>query len=88
MKATVQKIRLNGLDFILIDPESDNSAITTIRDYSTGRCGYAHLYRDTNIISRHGNQIGTLEDIEFGEIVEIEFDAGEAMVGLFGDSWF
>ena len=87
MKATVQKIRFNGLDFILPTPEDDDSAITTIRAYQTGQCSYAHLYRNTNRIIQLGKQIGTLEDIEFGEIVEIEIDLAEAIPGLFGDSW-
>lgn len=87
MKVTVQNIRFNGLDFILTTPEDDNSPITTIRDYQKGQCSYAHLYRNANNISQRGKQIGTLEDIKFGETVEIEIDLVEAFAGLLGNSW-
>ncbi len=87
MKTTVQKIRFNGLDFILTTPKDDNSPITTIKDYQAGRCSYAHFYREANNISRYGNRIGGMEDIEFGEMVEIEIDVAEAIAGFVGDSW-
>ena len=86
MKMKVQKIRFQGLDFILTSPDDiQNTPIATIDTYSKGECSYAHLRNGS--IFRFNNQIGTIEDIEFGEEIEIEIDALEAFAGLLGDSW-
>ncbi len=84
---TVQKIKFKGLDFILIMPEDDDSAIATIEAFQKGECSYAHFYRDKGVIIQLQNQIGTTEDIEFGEMIEIEIDDGEFMEGILGNSW-
>lgn len=86
-KEQVQKIKLNGLDFILTTPNDDDSPITTIDTYKRGECGYAHLYRNANKIMRFRQQIGTIENIEFGEMIEIEIDNAEFATGLLGSSW-
>lgn len=87
MTETVQKIKFKGLDFILTTPDEDDSPIATIETYKKGECSYAHLFRNNGKIMRFCNKIGTVEDIEFGEFVEIEIDTEEAFMGLFGDSW-
>lgn len=83
----VQKIIFKGLDFILTTPEDENSPITTIEDYQQGKCSYAHFWRSTGIIRRFGQQVGSIDDIEFGEFIEIEVDEAECLGGLLGDSW-
>ena len=87
MKEKVQKIRFNGLDFILPTYDEEDSAITTIEQYQNGECSYAHLFRASGIIAQRHKQIGTIDDIEFGEIVEIEVDYTKFVAGMIGDSW-
>ena len=84
-KETVQEIRFNGMDFII--PNTDkHGPIATKKQYKNGECSYAHLHVDGRIFQL-GRQIGTSEDIEFGDIVEIEMDYSKAFIGLFSDSW-
>ncbi len=84
----VQKIKFNGLDFILTTPNDSDSPITTIDTYKKGECSYAHYYSaGEGTIMRFGDKIGTTKDIEFGEIVEIEIDVVGAIEGIFGDTW-
>ena len=66
MQFNVQKVKFNGLDFILPTPEESDSPIATITQFQKGECPYAHLYRDEEKIKQFGKQIGTLKDIEFG----------------------
>ena len=93
MKVSVQKIRFNGLDFILTNPDESNSPIATVSTFKKGKCSYAHLYK-RNSRSEHAGkimqnlrQIGVVEDIEFGEFVEIEVDPLEVLMGTFGNTW-
>ena len=81
----VQKIKFNGLDFILPDGQ-ENSPIVTIEDYKKGIVSYAHLQPDGKII-QYCKQIGTIKDIEFGEFVEIDICISEFTEGLLGSSW-
>lgn len=81
-KVKVQKIRFRGLDFILTDPDSPNSPVATIEQFQKGECSYAHLYRDTGHIIRFHEQVGTIEDIEFGEIIEVDMDFEEFTRGI------
>lgn len=81
----VQKIKFLNRDFIL--PEGNKeSPIVTLEDYQAGECGYAHLYPDGQI-SRFGERVGTIDDIEFGDFIEIEVDIAEFVDGLMGDTW-
>lgn len=86
MRAKVQKIKFNGLGFILTTPDRLSGPIATIETYKKGECSYAHLHSDGRIM-RFRNQIGIRNDIEFGEIIEIEIDPAEAFAGLLGESW-
>lgn len=83
MKKTVQKIRFNGLDFMLTDFDKMSSPIVTLADFKKGKLSYAQLYRNTGKIMQYTQQIGVIGDIEFGEIVEIEVDNTEFAQGLF-----
>lgn len=83
----VQKIRFNNLDFILPDYDEEQSSICTIKQYQNGELSYAHLYRNTGKIMQYYKVIGTIDDIEFGEIIEIEMDYANAFAGLFGETW-
>ena len=84
----VQKIKFNGLDFILTHPNDSDSPIATMDAYKKGECSYAHYYSaGEGTIMRFRDKIGTIKDIEFGEIVEIEIDSAEAIKGLSGDTW-
>lgn len=85
---TVQKIKLNGLDFILTTPNQADSPIATVKTYQKGECSYAHLYRSTGAVMRFRQKIGTTDDIEFGDFVEIEFDGTKCLAGMLTDnSW-
>ncbi len=84
-RISVQKIRFNGLDFILPDGR-EGSPVVTIDDYKQGKVSYAQLYPSGNIM-QFGRQIGTIEDIEFGDFVDIDMDLAEFASGFFGDSW-
>lgn len=87
MIETVQEIKFKGSDFILTTPDENDSPIATIKTYQKGECSYAHLYRNNGKIMRFRNQIGTIEDIEFGDLIEIEVNCAEAFTGLFGSTW-
>ena len=84
---TVQKIKFQGKDYILTTPKNSDSTITTIEAYKAGECSFAHLYRSNGNISRFGKSIGTIEDIEFGELIDIELDLATFADGLFGNTW-
>ena len=79
----VQKIKFNGLNFILPNGKVD-SPIVTINEYKQGNISYAHLCPDGTII-QHGSQIGTIDDIEFGEFIDIDVDTYTFIDGLL--SW-
>lgn len=89
----VQKIRFKGLDFILATPDDTDSAISIIDTYKKGECSYAHLFRKNSEsqfagkIMRFCQQIGTPDDIEFGEYIEIEIDEAKFATGLMGGTW-
>lgn len=72
MKDSFRKLKLNGREFLLIngDNNAKEGAIATLHQYLNGECSYAAL-RNREIM-RYGEQIGTIDDIEFLEIVEIE----------------
>lgn len=86
-KEKVQKIRFNGLDFILTDPDSNNSSVSTIKAFQKGECSYAHFYRDSGKVMRLGEQIATVDDIEFGEYIEVDVDLAVFVSGLIGNTW-
>ena len=62
-----RKIKLHGLDFILIG--DNDGAIATPEQYANFDISYAHLYRDGTIM-RFSKQIGTIDDIEFLEVID------------------
>ena len=57
---TVEKIRFLNEEFVLIGGDS----IAKKEAYENFESSFAHLFPD-GIILRHGQQIGTKEDIEF-----------------------
>jgi len=63
---TVQQIRFDGEGWIM----TKGNAITTPDDYRDFAESYAHYFPIEGVIRRYGNQIGTTEDIWFGEVVE------------------
>lgn len=81
----VQKIKFNGLDFVLPDGHSD-SPIVSVMAFRKGKLSYAHLYDDGRIVQL-GKQIGTIEDIIFGEFIDVEVAKVMFMDGLLGCSW-
>lgn len=83
----VQKIKFNGLDFILTDPNEEDSPIATIKTFQSGECSYAHLHRDSGKIMRFYKQIGTIDDIEFGEFIDIEMNLAKFFAGIGGETW-
>lgn len=78
----IRRIKWLGKDLILLG-ETDGP-IATEEQYKTGHCSLGHLYPDGNI-SVFGQQVGTKEDIEFGEFIELEPDpeASENMMNNF-----
>ena len=93
MKEEVQKIRFKGEDYILTCPDDDDSPVATIEQYQKGECSYAHLYKKTSVktdagkVMRFSKRIGWADDIEYGELVEIEIDPTECLDGMAGDTW-
>lgn len=87
LKGKVQKIKFNNLDFILPTYDKDSSAIATIKQYQNGECSYAHLFFDSGKIMQFHKEIGTIDDIEFGEVIEIEVEASEFLAGILGETW-
>ncbi len=85
MIAKVQKIKFDGLDLILTHPENIDSPIATIDAFQKGECSYAHISGCG--IMRFGSIVGLLSDIEFGEFIEIDVNVGEAIAGVFGNTW-
>ncbi len=84
----VQKIKFNGLNFILPFPNDSDSPVISIEAYKKGECSYAHYYSEGDgVIVRFFNKIGTTKDIEFGEMIEIEVDCAEFAEGLLGNTW-
>ena len=83
----VREIKFKGLNFILTSPQADDSPIATKEQFKTGSCSYAHLYGESGRIMQFGNQIGGIDDIEFGEMVEIEVDPIVSLRGFLGSSW-
>ncbi len=87
MNETVQKITFQDQEFILTTPDDKDSPIATIEQFQKGECSYAHLYRDSGRVMRFRKQIGTINDIKFGERIEIEIDLFDAIGGLCGNTW-
>lgn len=83
----VQKIKFKEQEFILSSPKANDSPITTVKTFQNGECSYAHLYRDNGKVMRFHKQIGTIDDIEFGEFIEIEIHEAEFVNGILGQSW-
>jgi len=73
----VQKIRFGRNDYLLIN----EGAIATEEQYRNGEDSFAHLYPDGRIW-RYGEVIGTKDEIEFGEFVDIQPTA-EGVARLF-----
>jgi hypothetical protein len=64
------KITFKGEDFILVGKDINyGGAIAKQEDYENCRPSYAHLMRDGRVM-RYGEQIGTKEDVSFGEEAE------------------
>lgn len=87
MRMKVQKVKFNGLDFIMPDGRNESGPIVTIEAFKKGECSYAHFYPSRNVIMQFHQQIGTIDDIEFGEFIEIEVDVSEFIEGLCGNTW-
>ncbi len=58
-----QKIKWNGIDYLLVGGERDG-AIATREQYENFDCSTAHLNQD-GTISHFGNTVGSIEEIEF-----------------------
>lgn len=86
-KVAVQKIKFKGTDYILTSPRSNDSPIATISQFQNGKCSFAHFYREENVVLHYGHKIGTSDDIEFGEIIEIEMFPAKFFAGILGDTW-
>lgn len=56
---SLQRIRFQGQEYVLIS----GGAIATAEDFANFQPSFAHLLSDGRIL-RHGEQIGTREDIE------------------------
>lgn len=82
MKETVQKIKFKGEDFIITSPGETDTPIATIEQYQKFECSYAHFYVGSGEVIRFGEQIGTAEDIEFGDRIEIEVSMESIPSGL------
>ena len=73
----VRKIKFKEEDYILVG----EGAITTENQYKHGRISFCHLGED-GIVRRYGKEIGTKNDIEYGDEMEVEI-AEDAWENLF-----
>lgn len=73
MRDSLRKILFKGKEYFLIDTNisSKTGAIATKKQYVGGEASYAHLGEDGTVM-RYGEKIGTVDDIEFKEITEID----------------
>lgn len=78
-----RRIKFKENIFVLIGWE--DGPIAFDEDYEHGRPSYAHLFTDGRVM-RYGQQIGTRDDIEFGEEIELHPNV-DAFLGLFGPGW-
>jgi hypothetical protein len=84
----VQKITLRGTEYVFIGTQEDIEGPICVRieDYQNGQCSYAHM-TETGAIKRFHETIGYRDELEWGEILEIEVPLGDFLGGLFGESW-
>ena len=64
-----EKIRFKGKEYFLVHGEGfgmNEGAMATKKQYANWLISFAHLFED-GVIRRFGEQIGTIEDIEFLE---------------------
>ena len=84
MTDAIKKIRFQGEEYLLIG-ETDG-AIAKQEDYRHGRCSYAHLFPNGEVM-RFKKQIGTIGDIEFlGDAEATEF-ADDALYNTLYSYW-
>lgn len=69
----MRRIRFQGQEWLLVGDR--DGAITTEAWYQAGECSYAHLFPDGAIL-RFGEEIGRIDEVEFGDPVEIYASAG------------
>ncbi len=79
MKESFRKLKFKGKKYLLITDSLDkkDGAIATEEQYREGHASFAHLNKEGNI-NRYGKLIGNINDIEFGDIEEIEIDIIES----------
>lgn len=64
----MKTIKFKGEDYLLVGDMIEGGPIATLEQYENGRCSYAHLYENGDII-RFGELIGNRNEIEVtGEI--------------------
>ncbi len=74
MKDSFRKLKFQDKEYILIGGVDDkDGAIATVEQYTQGQCSFAHLLPDGRIVKRK-EQIGVIDDIEFGDTIEIELN--------------
>ena len=78
--AELTRIILHGKAFVFVGDDRSYGAIATEEQYRNGLRSYGHLFPDGRIMRLH-EQIGTREDIQWGEQITIE-PTMEAMVSL------
>lgn len=89
MRDIVLKIRFQEIEYILVgDSLSDGGAIATQEQFENGKCSFAHLWADGNIV-RYGQLIGNVGEIEItGNYEPNDEIATHVLTGLFNDkSW-
>ena len=75
----MRKIRWRGVEYLLTG--NDEGAITTEERYRAGIVSIAHLFPDGRIM-QHREQVGTRDDIEFGEEVNVRLTLNEMFDGV------
>ena len=80
----VREITFMGKRYFLVGEEY-GPIVEAITDFTQGRCSFAYLYED-GTVSRFNSQIGTIDDIEFGEEREVRFDEAVALSNMASDS--
>ena len=67
----MQKIKFKNQDFILMGDKEMGGSIATEHQYQNFEESFAYLTNDGRVL-RYRQQIGTVDDIEFGEECNIE----------------
>lgn len=81
-----RRVRFRGLDLILVGDDVRDGALAFEGDYRAGRASYAHAC-DDGFVRRFRRILGRAEDLEIGDLCEIEMEPGALLNVLTHPTW-